>query len=159
MLEALDELGLIAVGVERAGNRRVFSERAQLMLDVIETARRRFHVDPRRIYMTGMSGGGRVTSAFSVCFPDVIRGSVPIADETELASMEADLLVVPTVAEGDAAALDSLDGTVLLNAPAKPLDMTWAQTADMNPGEATDALPFAGSTAAAPAAGRRTAGA
>ncbi|MCZ6837413.1 MAG: hypothetical protein O7G85_16680 [Planctomycetota bacterium] len=75
---ALDALNLICVGVANAGNQRPIGDRVQLMLDARANAIERFHVDPQRIYMTGLSGGGRVTSSMAVCFPEYIRGSVSI---------------------------------------------------------------------------------
>ena len=48
------------------------------MLDARENAMRRFHVDPRRVYITGMSGGGRMSGVMSICFPDIFTGAVPI---------------------------------------------------------------------------------
>ena len=76
--KALDELNLICVGADRAGNERVFPDRAQLMFDARENAMRRFHVDPRRVYITGMSGGGRMCGVMSICFPELFTGAVPI---------------------------------------------------------------------------------
>jgi len=76
--QALDELGFVGTAVRNAGNERDNNERMQLMLDVTATAMRQFHIDPRRVYMTGMSGGGRVTSIMVMCFPEVYLGGVPI---------------------------------------------------------------------------------
>jgi poly(3-hydroxybutyrate) depolymerase len=53
-------------------------ERMQLALDAAATAVSRYHVDPLRIYATGMSGGGRVSSMLWGTFPEVFRGAVPI---------------------------------------------------------------------------------
>jgi dienelactone hydrolase len=75
---AADELGLILVGAARSGNQRHISDRFQLAFDALETASRRYHVDPERVYVTGMSGGGRVASRLGACFPDVFMGCVPI---------------------------------------------------------------------------------
>jgi dienelactone hydrolase len=75
---ALDELNLICVGVASAGNDRPIADRVQLMLDARANLLQRFHIDPERVYMTGISGGGRVTSSMAVCFPEYIHGSVSI---------------------------------------------------------------------------------
>lgn len=75
---ALDELYLICVGAADSGNLRMVANREQLALDAVETMRARYHVDPRRIYTTGMSGGGRVCSMMLACFPEVFAGAVPI---------------------------------------------------------------------------------
>ncbi len=79
MLEpALDELNLLAVGASNAGNRRELSDRLQLMLDAIETARRRMTTDESRIYVTGMSGGARCASILQIAMPGTFAGAVPI---------------------------------------------------------------------------------
>jgi hypothetical protein len=78
MWEALDALNLICVGAGDAGNNRLVSNREQLALDGVATVTRRYHVDARRIYVSGVSGGGRVSSMMLACFPDVFTGAVPI---------------------------------------------------------------------------------
>lgn len=75
---ALDDLNIIAVGAASAGNARQVVDRYQLVFDGVATVSRRYHVDPRRIYLTGVSGGGRVSSILLGCFPDVFAGAVPI---------------------------------------------------------------------------------
>jgi dienelactone hydrolase len=75
---ALDRLNIVALGAHKSGNSRPVAERYQLALDATETCQRRFHIDPRRVYITGMSGGGRVSSMMAACFPDVYTGAVPI---------------------------------------------------------------------------------
>lgn len=83
---ALDELNLIACGFDNAGNHRRtrdgkthgIVDRLQLMLDAAQTCRARFHVDETRVYMTGFSGGGRVSSIMVLAFPEVFAGAVPI---------------------------------------------------------------------------------
>lgn len=75
---ALDELGFIAVGADNAGNERELTDRYQLMLDAIENARRRFLIDDERIYVSGMSGGGRSAAILQCTMPDVFAGAVPI---------------------------------------------------------------------------------
>lgn len=76
--QALDELNLIAVSADRAHNERALTDRLQLCLDAVETARSRFLVDDARIYVTGMSGGGRCSTILQCCLPEVFTGAVPI---------------------------------------------------------------------------------
>jgi len=78
MHDALDEFGLIGIGARNSGNQRHVNDRFQLALDGVATATRRYHVDPERIYVTGMSGGGRTSSMLATCFPDVFMGCIPI---------------------------------------------------------------------------------
>jgi hypothetical protein len=75
---ALDELGFIAIGAADSGNGRSLVARIQLALDALATASRRFHIDPRRVYTTGISGGGRVCSIVAGCWPDYFTGCIPI---------------------------------------------------------------------------------
>ncbi len=75
---ALDALGIVAVGCDGAGNDRGVPEKLQLAFDSIATARRRFHVDERRVYVAGMSGGGKLASILTVCFPEVFAGAVAV---------------------------------------------------------------------------------
>lgn len=73
-----DELGIACVGVENAGNDRPVVDRFQLALDTLFAASERIHVDPRRVYITGISGGGRTSTRLACCFPDYFTGAAPI---------------------------------------------------------------------------------
>lgn len=75
---ALDALNLICIGAANSGNERPVIDRYQLALDAVATARARFHTDPARVYVGGISGGGRVSSLMCACFPDTFTGCVPI---------------------------------------------------------------------------------
>jgi dienelactone hydrolase len=96
----LDEHNLIACGVDNAGNFRKtrdgsthgIVDRLQLMFDVLQTVRSRFEVDDERIYITGFSGGGRVSSILTCTFPEIFRGATPIVG--------LDSYAPATVAEG-----------------------------------------------------------
>jgi len=74
----LDELNLVCIGSDNTGNDRDVPDKFQIAFDAVATARQRFHIDDRRIYITGMSGGGKVTSILAMCFPDVFAGAIPI---------------------------------------------------------------------------------
>lgn len=76
--KACDELGIACVGIANVGNDRPVANRYQLALDAVFAASTRLHVDPRRVYVTGISGGGRVSSMLGACFPDYFTGAVPI---------------------------------------------------------------------------------
>ncbi|MEM7756480.1 MAG: hypothetical protein AAF297_12715 [Planctomycetota bacterium] len=77
-----DELGLICIGAHNSGNFRQNPERGdpadrfQLVLDAIATAQATWWIDPDRLYVTGLSGGGRITSMMWCCFPDLVKGGV-----------------------------------------------------------------------------------
>lgn len=78
VFEACDALGLVCISAQDSGNNRHVSNRYQLALDGVATAMSRYHIDPRHVYVSGMSGGGRVSSNLAACFPDIFTGSIPI---------------------------------------------------------------------------------
>ncbi|MCB9841250.1 MAG: prolyl oligopeptidase family serine peptidase [Phycisphaeraceae bacterium] len=73
-----DALNLAVVGVSNAGNNRNIADRHQLIFDAIANATSRVHIDPQRVYVFGVSGGGRVSSMHWGCFPDVYAGAICI---------------------------------------------------------------------------------
>jgi dienelactone hydrolase len=80
---AADALNLICIGPHNAGNQRTGpagdpADRFQLALDAVVTAADKWWVDRERVYITGLSGGGRITSMTWAAFPDVVTGAVPI---------------------------------------------------------------------------------
>lgn len=76
--DACDELNLIAIGVDNNGNKRELTNRLQIHLDSIATISAYVRIDPRRVYITGMSGGGRCSGILQLAFPDIFMGTVPI---------------------------------------------------------------------------------
>lgn len=79
LFDACDALGFILIGADRSGNARPSAERYQLALDCVATADRAFLIDPSRVYLAGISGGGAISTHLWGCFPDVFRGAVPMA--------------------------------------------------------------------------------
>lgn len=77
-VEAADRLNLVIVAPANVGNKRPILDRMQVCLDAIATVQAYVPTDNSRVYVTGISGGGRVSSMLHVCFPDVFNGSVPI---------------------------------------------------------------------------------
>ena len=78
MHEVADELGLVIVAPEKIGNAVYAPDRWQGALDAVATVSSRVLVDPRRVYITGISGGGQISTHMSLCFPEVFAGAVPI---------------------------------------------------------------------------------
>jgi predicted esterase len=78
VFDACDAANIVAVGIDNCGNIRPIANRYQLALDAVATALRKYHIDKRRVYISGISGGGRVSSIMAACFPDVFAGAVPI---------------------------------------------------------------------------------
>ncbi|HUJ57669.1 MAG TPA: PHB depolymerase family esterase [Kofleriaceae bacterium] len=73
----LDRHHLIFVSAERSGNEAsVLDRRLPLALLAYENVRARFHVDPRRVFVYGLSGGSRVAERAAMAYPDVFHGAV-----------------------------------------------------------------------------------
>lgn len=76
MERALDEQGMVCIGVAASGNDRQPVERLQLALDALNTAKRRWRIDPARVHVAGISGGGKMASMTLMCFPEEFRGAL-----------------------------------------------------------------------------------
>lgn len=70
----LDKYHLIYVGANKAGNDRFVRLRMGLTIDAVMNIRAQYKIDPDRIYVSGISGGGRTASMLGVGFADVFRG-------------------------------------------------------------------------------------
>ena len=69
-----DKHKLIWIGPNGAGNNRATWVRIGLALDAAEHVRVNFRIDPRRVYLAGVSGGGRISSIAAIGFPEVFAG-------------------------------------------------------------------------------------
>lgn len=120
LAEVLDRHRLVWVGANRAGNARQVLDRWRLALDAAAATARLLVVDPRRVYVAGYSGGGRVASHLGAAFPELFRGTlcwfgvdhfhpVPVPDRPGAAWP-------PAVSEPPAKILDTVrrDGRFLL---------------------------------------------
>jgi poly(3-hydroxybutyrate) depolymerase len=72
--EIIDKHELIWIGPNKVGNDRLVRPRMGLTIDAAVNAQKTFKIDPNRVYVCGVSGGGRVASMLGVGFPDVFRG-------------------------------------------------------------------------------------
>ncbi|MGE5608774.1 MAG: hypothetical protein ACM359_05950 [Bacillota bacterium] len=70
----LDKYKLIWVGANNSGNDRLPLIRMGLALDAAHNMKGRYRIDEKRVYIAGLSGGGRVSSMLCVGFPDVFAG-------------------------------------------------------------------------------------
>lgn len=73
--QALSELNLLWVGANRSGNPRPKWTRVGLALDAAHNMMKLYAIDQERIYIGGYSGGGRVSSAAAMVYPEVFRGA------------------------------------------------------------------------------------
>lgn len=76
--EAADALSLAIITPEHAGNDRPVVDRLQVALDAVQTASGSVWIDPDRVYIAGMSGGGRLSSMLWAGAPDVFTGAVGV---------------------------------------------------------------------------------
>lgn len=77
-----DERRLIWIAADGAGNSRHLFHRAGLALDAAANLKRIYNLDPDRVFVSGLSGGGRVATMAAVDFPDVFAGGFPIIGVT-----------------------------------------------------------------------------
>ena len=74
----LEKRKLIAVSAYKSGNARNIFDRFRLAIDANVNLRKRFNIDPARVYVSGFSGGGRVASMLAVAYADVFSGAIPL---------------------------------------------------------------------------------
>ena len=65
---------IIWIGARKAGNKRAVMVRIGLAFDAVEGMKARYKIDPKRIYISGTSGGGKVASVLGVEYPEVFNG-------------------------------------------------------------------------------------
>ncbi len=76
--DMLDKHKLLWAGPNKAGNERIPWIRMGLALDAAHNMKARYKIDENRVYIAGLSGGGRVSSMMGVGFPDVFQGGIYI---------------------------------------------------------------------------------
>ncbi len=70
--------GILFACPNDAGNEEEVDVRGQKAVDTLFDVRSRYNIDPERIYVTGFSGGGRMSTALVLAFPERFAGHVPI---------------------------------------------------------------------------------
>lgn len=69
---------MLVVSAANAGNERHLVDRLRLALDATGNVYRQFKIDRKRIYVGGMSGGGRVASMLGVACADIFTGTLSV---------------------------------------------------------------------------------
>ena len=69
---------LLFVGPYNADNERGAIDRCRLALDASYNMRLRYRISPKRIFVSGFSGGGRIASILGVAYSDIFTGTIPI---------------------------------------------------------------------------------
>lgn len=91
----LDRQRVIYVSAAKSGNdQEVRQRRIPLALTGLENILARYRIDPRRIYVGGFSGGGRVASLIASAYADLFTGGIFVANSFGLGS---DDLPVPSL--------------------------------------------------------------
>ena len=94
----LDRHGMILVSAANAGNEAtILDRRLPLALLAYENVRARYPIDPKRVYVGGLSGGSRAAEVTALAYPDIFRGALlnagsdPIGGERGIYLPPADL--------------------------------------------------------------------
>ncbi len=74
--DALAKRSIIAVGADNSGNDRDVWHRVALALHAVHNMSKRHSIDPKRTYVAGFSGGGRIASRCALAYPDVFAGGI-----------------------------------------------------------------------------------
>jgi predicted esterase len=82
----LEKRRLIWVAANKSGNERLTPARMGLALDAVHNMTKLYAIDPERIYVSGISGGGRVCSFLAPAYPDVFRGAIYLIGCNSLAA-------------------------------------------------------------------------
>lgn len=70
----LEKHRLIWIGANKSGNDRNPPVRVGLALDAVHNMKKLYTIDPDRVYLSGYSGGGRVSSLLAPAYPEVFAG-------------------------------------------------------------------------------------
>ncbi len=74
--EVLEKHKLIWIGPNKVGNERAIWCRMGLAIDAVHNIKKRYDINPNRIFISGASGGGRISSMLGVCYPDIFKGGI-----------------------------------------------------------------------------------
>ncbi len=76
LFDAADSLGLVLATQVDAGNGTPLVTRLQRVSDTMATVLERVHVDLERVYIGGISGGGKISLMYTAAFPEVFSGAL-----------------------------------------------------------------------------------
>jgi predicted esterase len=81
---ACEEQGALFCAPYGAGNNCPIGQRCRIVLDALDDVRRAYHIDPDRTYVSGFSGGARMSCTIGFCLPEYFGGIVPIGGTNPL---------------------------------------------------------------------------
>lgn len=76
--EVIDESNLIWIAANESGNEELVAQRMLYAVVGPQIAESRYRIDADRIYLSGFSGGGRVSGMVAVNFANLFRGAIYI---------------------------------------------------------------------------------
>ncbi|MCI0517393.1 MAG: prolyl oligopeptidase family serine peptidase [Woeseiaceae bacterium] len=74
--EVLDRHNVIWIGANRSGNNELVARRILLALLAVSAARTHYAIDAERIYISGLSGGGKTASMIATDQAQLFRGAI-----------------------------------------------------------------------------------
>lgn len=76
--DVLKAKNLIVIGANKSGNKIDTAYRLTYAFYAVELMKRRYNIDPERVYITGNSGGGRAASHAMFYRPQLFKGGLPM---------------------------------------------------------------------------------
>jgi poly(3-hydroxybutyrate) depolymerase len=79
-----EEQGVLFCAPYGAGNNCPIGQRCRIVLDAFDNVRAAYNIDPNRTYVSGFSGGARMSCTMGFCLPEYFGGIVPIGGTNPL---------------------------------------------------------------------------
>lgn len=76
--------GVLFCSPYAAGNNVGAGQRSRVILDMVDDVRRNYRIDPDQTYISGFSGGGRMSCSIGLALPEVFGGIVPVCGTNPL---------------------------------------------------------------------------
>jgi len=76
--DSLANQKLIWVSFDKAGNTVLSNVRMGLALDAVHNLVKQYRINEDRVYVSGLSGGGRLSCMSAIYYPQVFKGAIPI---------------------------------------------------------------------------------
>ena len=73
-VELWNQHGLVVIGAYRSANEQPINRRAGLAVSAQLALRKHYAIDPRRVFVSGMSGGGRMSTRLGLMAPQYFKG-------------------------------------------------------------------------------------
>ena len=74
----LEKYHLLGIGANNSGNQHDVAMRIAHALYAVQLLRQRYDIAPERIYLFGLSGGGRVATRILLFYPEIFTGGMPV---------------------------------------------------------------------------------